>query len=268
MSNFKCEFSDCSESVESEKIQCSGSCSRQFHPKCVGLKKAAVTVLKEYKNIKWNCDDCCNVSLNTISTNMVECTKAVTSLITKISPILDRMSTPSLIQWPKPISHITDNESEMDTDATETRSTKRKRITPQVRLNRLPNIRKPETTFGTSEASSNLKSYTSLKHVYVSHLHPSTKESDIMDYIKDNITVPDITSIKCKRLVAANKDIDDLEFVSFKISASESDYTTIVNPSSWPKNIVVREFEQRTKSGSSYAFLPTTQNRPGPSTQA
>lgn len=226
MSNHRCDFKECLEISDSERILCKGDCQLSFHVKCIGLKKTVLAVLKENANIHWHCYDCSASSINNASKSMTDCTRAVTELISNISPMIEFITANvSNCNIGNSASYrATDCESEMETDSNANGPTvKRKRVFTQTRLLRSNvvnnrNQMNQALQFGTNDMESHLKLFTSFKNVYISHLDPTTTEEDIMKYIKERINVSDLSNVLCKKLVPVGKNLKDLQFISFKVS--------------------------------------------------
>lgn len=230
----KCDLVTCTEPTDAEIVVCR-DCNASFHSKCVNLKKPAVTAIKENDGIHWNCKECSTPSMKDMLLQMVECTKAVMQLIAKLSPLIDTNksvnlpSTPIMNLFPGQSNHGSAN--------------KRRRVEFVSKSNaETPMI------FGTNENSSDLKTAALSKQVYVSFLHPSTTEEEIMDHIKQKAGLVDDQPLACKKLISPGRNLDELSFVSFKITCSETNFPKIIDAAIWPKQIAVREFVNRKSS--------------------
>lgn len=86
------------------------------------------------------------------------------------------------------------------------------------------------------------------KFLYVSELHPATTCEQMADYISKKLNVPK-NDIICKILLKKDCNLNDLEFVSFKIGIKEDliDQTKTVN--FWPPMVTARDFQERRRSG-------------------
>lgn len=95
------------------------------------------------------------------------------------------------------------------------------------------------------------------KHLYISRLEPTTSVDDIMNYIRENVELMGANRIKCRKLLAAGKKTEGLSFISFKISLIPADFDILSNPTNWPENVAVREFEDKPKAPKATAsFFP------------
>lgn len=95
------------------------------------------------------------------------------------------------------------------------------------------------------------------KTVVISHLHPSTTESHIIEYAKSKLGLPaDDQSLMAKALIPKGRSPLQLNFVSIKMDVPAELYSRISSPELWPDGVSVREFELRPgKSSSTGVFL-------------
>lgn len=83
------------------------------------------------------------------------------------------------------------------------------------------------------------------KIAYVSNLHPSVTEEEIVNYLLLNNVISSTEDVSCKKLVARNVDLDTVSFVSFKVTVRSDLFHAVVNSKLWPDRVVVREFVNR-----------------------
>lgn len=83
---------------------------------------------------------------------------------------------------------------------------------------------------------------------YVTPFTPDQKEEDVKRYILEIANVNPST-LKVVKLVPRGKILDDLSFVSFKISVDKSASNMIGDPWYWPEGVTVRVFDHRQKNG-------------------
>lgn len=81
--------------------------------------------------------------------------------------------------------------------------------------------------------SSDLKSIPKTAHVHVSRLDPSTKDTDIVDYVKSLVS-----QANCVKLVSRNPAL----YASFKLSVPLQEVHRIMDASVWPSGISVNRF--------------------------
>lgn len=78
--------------------------------------------------------------------------------------------------------------------------------------------------------------------VYVSNLPSSTKSAEVCDFIRGRFKVRD-PRMKCISLVKrSTSNLNDLDFISFKVGILNHDLAKVLNLSQWPDGIIVRKF--------------------------
>lgn len=83
-----------------------------------------------------------------------------------------------------------------------------------------------------------------LKSFYVTPFTIEQTEDDIVEYLRETINTDD-SIVKCVKLVPRNKDINELSFISFKISVSENLANVISDSFYWPEGVEIREFQPK-----------------------
>lgn len=282
MSTPKCHATACGSPTSIEFVKCK-ICSLSYHTTCADVKKTGLAAMKENTNIVWHCAHCINSSVSESASSLLSCTKAVADMVTRFGPILDAFATISQTAIRDQINGQQQQQLQQQTPTTPSIvaiAANNKRVFSEVaeddsadqpkKLNRTvikPTTRKPSVKFGTKASSSGLtavarpatrnshspkydRDLDTHKHLYVSRLQPQTTEEEILSYIKTNAKLSSSETLRCKILVPAGKKVDELNFVSFKISATIDDFTILANPNIWPQNVAVREFNSTPKTTS------------------
>lgn len=83
------------------------------------------------------------------------------------------------------------------------------------------------------------------KIAYVSNLHPSVTEEEIVNYLLLNNVISSTEDVSCKKLISRNVDLDTVSFVSFKVTVRSDLFHAVVNSKLWPDKVVAREFVNR-----------------------
>lgn len=84
------------------------------------------------------------------------------------------------------------------------------------------------------------------KSMVASRFAPSTEASKVLAYVKTKLELPDDSNVVTVRSLAPrNRPLSDLTFVSFKVTVPEDSLAKLMDPSFWPANTTIREFEQR-----------------------
>lgn len=93
------------------------------------------------------------------------------------------------------------------------------------------------------------------KLLYVSHLRPETTAEVVQSYINKTFNV-DPQDIKVWSLIPKNRNVNSLEFISFKVSLPEDVFDSVLTPELWPCLAVIRPFIIRQpKNGGMMASL-------------
>lgn len=88
-----------------------------------------------------------------------------------------------------------------------------------------------------------------LESFYVTPFSPDQNEDEIKQYVAE-ISNIDTSMIKAVKLVPRGKNVEDLSFVSFKVTVSRTVSNVVGDSFYWPEGITVREFEPNPKNGS------------------
>lgn len=232
-------------------------CSSIAHVTCYGLNKTIARVLSESNNLAFFCDDCViltNDNNDVCSNQVCNSSKDVVEAISELKDVI--MGLQKSIQ--PPISY----KSVLSGDVINHGSAKRRRLVdesstptgfPRARPN-TPTIR------GTNAIASTLVTVEPRKLIFVSQLNPSTKESDIVDYVNNQLG--DVfAKPKVNSLIPRGKLLSDLDYISFKLSIPEKHLDKVLSAEFWPKNVMVREFKNfpRVNRRPVASFLPETQ---------
>lgn len=248
--SINCEHCDQIASVGGpDVIACYGTCNGTFHGKCVSLSTAVMKTIANNPNISWNCDNCRTPTgmisevMKELKGSLAELTKAVAS---NTSVLANAVAVGS--NAPKSFANVV--------GAFPSPSTNKRRRVDAVSAH-TPALRKTVVGSGTGPvAAIELKSVETRKDIVASQLHTSTKEEDLCSYLKEVHSLDTSSSaIRCKILLPNGKNINELDWISFKISVVESMYEKVMVSDNWPKGVTVRDFERRPRSRSTGVFL-------------
>jgi hypothetical protein len=119
-----------------------------------------------------------------------------------------------------------------------------------------PSPKKRPTTkgfFGTAGATSQISAAEERKDFVISRVHPATTTDGIREFIKENTGIVDV---RCQLMLPKGRDVAELNYVSFKISATVAGYEELMKPEVWPAKVLVRDFIQynRRRSGGPSGF--------------
>lgn len=103
----KCSAIGC-KSTSNESIACK-LCSLTFHTKCVNVRKTATSFMKENPGFVWFCPHCATNSVSDTAKSLINCTKAVTDMVSKfvslLSDAMARISSPPTSQLEIAVEH-------------------------------------------------------------------------------------------------------------------------------------------------------------------
>lgn len=86
------------------------------------------------------------------------------------------------------------------------------------------------------------------KSLVASRFAPTTSSSMVLDYVKRNLSLEENSDeVSVRSLVPRGRQLSELTFVSFKVTATDEIYAKLMDPTFWPNNATIREFEIREK---------------------
>lgn len=250
---------------------CQGYCGAAFHAVCVNVDAPLQEQLATTsKNLFWMCDGCAGIFTNahfrSMMTKFDERSSAVSAAFLSMQSEIDKLqsamstltakteekiSTPALFAtqqlWPR-----------KDRLNTPLSSSKRRRFDDGGSLS------VSTGTVGTKAAGViktvqfDQRDDNNLLWIYLSAFHPTTSESQIASLVSECLDLASVTP-KVVKLVPKGRDVNSLQFVSFKVGIAENFREKALSSDSWPENIRFREFEDhQSKNGPRIvSLLPT-----------
>lgn len=241
MAKFCAECSDAITGIDF--VVCRGYCGATFHMNACsgGVTRAMLNYFTTHKkNLYWMCNNCAdlfeNAHFRAISSRsddqspLATLTTAITELRTEIKQLNSKppvqTSTPASTRWPLIESR---------------RPSKRPRDIDVVAIsekNRM-GCKQPLDDVVSVPIFNDTKD--SKFWLYLSRIRPDVSNDAVCAMVKANLALdadPDVI-----KLVAKDKDISTLNFVSFKIGLDPSQKSNALNPSTWPEGLLFREFE-------------------------
>lgn len=214
-------------------IQCNGSCMNCFHLSCVGLTRSIGKSVAGSPNIHWYCDACNIVSLHKVVENL---TAAIVSLPEVISQSMLKLGlTPKQV----PLSSSIQPEF--------TVSSKRKRFDDSYVAQTVPEQQQQSSQelriIGSGETSSSIIAIEQRRSIVVSMLDTATTSDDLINFVNTSLELNDKSSLfRCNMLLPSGRNLEDLDFISYKLTASETLISSLLHASIWPKGVTVRDF--------------------------
>lgn len=264
-------------STKKERVVCHGYCGASFHAVCVNVDGPLQEQLAQNgKNVFWMCDGCAglftNAHFRVMMTNfdgkasvlpeafqsmrlqIEQLQSAVDALTTKVD---EKSSTPTPFATP----NLWPNRDRLNTPVN---STKRRRGQDGHTLG-VPTV---VGNVGTKAAGViktvqlNQRDDDNLLWIYLSAFHPLTSEGQIASLVSECLDLTS-TSTKVVKLVPKGKDVNSLQFVSFKVGIAKQLKEKALSSDSWPENIQFREFDDlRSKNSRRIVSLLSIEDKP------
>lgn len=233
-----------------EVLTCMGFCEHVVHLRCASVDKSIAKVISESPNLHWMCDECSKLMKIARFRNTISSVGNTMNEFTRNQEAANAELKNELAKHSEQIAQLSNriNLSTPTLPASTSRRTIKRR-----RVDNVPQVAKP--LLGGTKAIDDINVLTvappaALCWIYLSRLHPSVK-SDIVEKItRDGLHCE---SAKAIPLVKQGTDVKSLNFISFKVGIDPKYREAALNPSSWPKGILFREFED---SRASNYWLP------------
>lgn len=210
---------------------CEGRCYKSFHIKCANLREADLYVLSG--NILWMCDGCLpdfhRYRAKKVTDSATETSPAasiedeVMNLKSTVAGIVETLS--GMMQKTGPIAPYS---------STPVSSTRLLDGTVET----LDNTNENEKTGEPPEEQRNFV-------LYLTRIDRCATESDVSRLVSRSLSAPASDCNNIVKLVPRWKDVNTMDYVSFKIVLNEKWKPTALLPSTWPKRIRFREFVNR-----------------------
>lgn len=259
-----------------ESILCDGPCGMSIHARCTGLNKTAIRIITESPNVIYLCNGCVEFSskavaekLNAIQQSIVDLAQVIsvssekTEVLSKMSEKLSNVVAANTVKTDElSVAALTPTPSTGRNPfaLSQPSSNKRRRLDASSAPAHLmtPRPVSSNLVIGSAEDGGGLLAVESRKLIVASLLHNSTTADQLLRHINSRLALGDNSkSIRVNLLLPANRTVDDLDFVSFKLSVPESLYSKIIAPEVWPKGVTVREFVHRNNNVRRFGhFLP------------
>lgn len=91
--------------------------------------------------------------------------------------------------------------------------------------------------------------------VVVTNVHPSITSKELLEYIQSKIEPMDESSISAHAMVPKDKSLDELSFVSFKVTLPALHYDIVMDRGFWKGRIYAREYIDKPRKDRSGGFL-------------
>lgn len=223
-----------------EVITCMGFCEHVVHLRCASVDKNLMKTISESSNLHWICDECVKLMKNARFRNAISSVGNAINELTKNQEAANAELKTELAKHSEQIARLS-NQLNSTTPSqpvdNNRRGHKRRRIDNGLQVDKplLGGTRSAENV-----VVATVPPPTAMFWIYLSRLHPSV-ESDVVEKItKDGLNCE---SAKVIPLIKPGTDVNTLNFISFKVGVDPKYRTAALDPTSWPKGVLFREFE-------------------------
>lgn len=229
-----CETSAENGSMDS-KIRCMGPCKAYVHLTCVKLTKTALKYFGDCPEMHFYCKVCNQYSMVGIRDSLDNFSQHINNLNEALKPL-------AAIDFNTMVQQFNINKS---TEQTSTTNKRRLLNDGTVQLNN--DIQNSVQTFGTKESDAlNTVSVQQRKSLVISRLATTTTEQIIEKYINDNLD--SAVDIRCSKLLPSGRNLEDLNYISFRISAPDNVFNKMYNSDFWPRGVQLREYVYKSRN--------------------
>lgn len=245
----------CAESVGvasiSEYVQCEGPCKLFTHQKCSGVPKSALKFFNEFPNVHYYCE-ACNNTVKEFREGLADIQKSIDNLrdqvMNKTTNAAMLTASPRIVERPVQAGISSVKRRRVGEPSTPT--------WPLIQSSFKPPVSPRRNLFVGSLASEIVTSVEQRKSLVATMLHPSTKPDQLEAFLNKQLELPENQHhIRCSLMLPRGKDVSELDYVSFRVSAPESAYNRLCDAVNWPRGVIVREFK----------MMPRTDRRMGAS---
>lgn len=240
----------CTGEISTDHVTCQGFCKATFHVKCSGLSTSAHGEASNHRQLFYFCNSCTNLmsDMRLRGTIRTAYEAGQENVLGAHNVIVENLKLEIMSELKKEIrsnfavfanSNCITPKSSKRTDPTAIRS---RRLFDKRQPHR---FQEQPIACGTAESISPSLGVVSLPAnqpkfwLYLSRISRDVTIEQIRGLAQKRLGSDDITVI---RLVAKDRDINTLSFVSFKIGMSADLKDKGLSPSTWPKGLQFREF--------------------------
>lgn len=243
---------DCPNANMSDMVSCF-TCKQRSHLKCYGLSKSSAKGVGGTNCIQFICDSCMvkysNQPLAISASDESPIGKAIIGTMNEMKLLLSEMK--GLVVTTPKATTIADMTAVRGLPAPSAilmgRSSSNRPSGPAMEATPIP----AKTVVGTL-TSNGLTAIESRKTIVASHLSPTTTDDELQSFLKDCLGDDDFAPLKVTKMLPKDRRLEDLNFISFRISAPERLYSKLMSPDFWPIGVTIRD----------YAYRPKTQRQP------
>lgn len=236
-------------------LRCYGKCKIGFHPNCIDYKMDSWGKLfKECPYAKFICLDCQGDSDGFMSAELL-CLKEE---FCRLAEIVDALTAKIDYGMQKVVHDVSEKIDQINnrTSAAAMQSAHESGglihqdgvdVSPKPAIRRIYKPQSECIVGSCVDVDETIKAAQVKKHIYASKFSNSTVPAALCKFLSGKLAVSE-TDFDCHLLVSANKDVSQLNFVSFKIGVDPDLFDKLLQPDIWPSGVLVREFVTRSKN--------------------
>lgn len=215
-------------------------CSNEFHGTCLGVNKTLFNSVQQSSNVFILCNDCSSL-FNSFLSGTTDSHNETSSQTTAVSDSahLQRLED-QIRKNHEMIEKIGDyifNKKKTENDYVLSQQQQQYR-------NVVPSKKYSDVVIGNAVASSDdveIVAVEPKKWIFVSRIDAATDDETFKKFVSNK----GIDDAVCIRMTPKFRDNMQPPYISYKIGVSSTDFKGLMEPSFWPKGLLVKEFEMR-----------------------
>lgn len=261
----------CTNEIHEDRVTCGGFCTAVFHLKCCRLPSGLLDEINRNKQIFWMCNACAVIMSDVRHKKNVKAAyeAGLEKQLSSHTEILGNLKQQILDELKIEIRSSFSKMSNIafTTPITSRRSSNVPRTIGSRRLFAKKDNNVPTLIHATGESESpslgrlTVQQPTKKFWIYLSRISREVTPEQIAELTKRRLSTENIEVV---RLVAKNKDIRTMSFISYKVGVEMELKSVALSSSTWPKGMLFREFIDDRKSENFWRpqtnFLHTTPN--------
>lgn len=222
------ECGTCSTQIDTKELYtvCEGRCWKRFHASCVSVTESDLRALSN--NMIWICDGC-----------MIHY-RRVRQMDVESSPV--KMHSPILTELAELKTQVAGIIGAID------KITRCVEVPPIRPTHHLPQHSTPVASPNTVEKSNDCSRSACENEsfsLFVTNIDSSVTNKEVARMVSDSLCASEAECSTITKLVPKWKNLDDLDYVSFKIVLNSKWKETALTGDTWPKGVKIREFVNR-----------------------
>lgn len=223
--------------VNNDFINCAGVCAQTFHTKCVSITKAMLNAVNSCPNIYWYCHDCnddnrhISAAIKNIEDSITRLTMSLSGdllnfldgLKTLMDNVLGKAVTMGCASSAHSIVSNGANQSQNDNHVA------------------VPVRQTSAADFKIDSFPSTMTDRAPTKSIVVSNIGTDVTVDCLKNYICTKLEIGK-TDVHLSLLLPVGRTPDDMQFLQYKVTIPESNYSSIMSPDLWPQDVRLRDF--------------------------